>query len=208
MTTPDLVFYHAPHSRAGIVAWMLEELGVPYRLEQLSLKQGTHKSPEYLAINPMGKVPAITHGGVVVTEAAAICCYLADAFPAAGLAPATTDLKRGTYFRWMFFSPSCIEPAIADKAFSRPAVPASAVGYGDYDSVMTALSQAVTQGDYVLGDRFSAADVVLGSALRYGLMFKIIEPRPEFIAYVDRMLARPALQRALARDNELAVADA
>lgn len=207
MTSPDLVFYYAPHSRAGIVLWMFEELGVPYRLEQLSLKKGTHKSPDYLAINPMGKVPAIKHGDVVVTEAAAICCYLADAFPAAGLAPATTDLSRGTYLRWMFFSPSCIEPAIADKAFNRPPAPTSAVGYGDYDAVMNALSQAVTQGDYVLGDRFSAADVVLGSALRYGMMFNIIQHRPEFDAYVDRMLARPALQRTLARDQEMAAAD-
>ncbi len=206
MADQDLVFYFAPHSRSGIVLWMFEELGVPYRMHLLSLKQGTHKSPEYLAINPMGKVPAIKHGDTVVTEAAAICCYLADAFPAAGLAPAIGDPARGTYLRWLFFSPSCIEPAIADKAFQRPPVSASAVGYGDFDSVMNTVAGAVSQGDYLLGDRFSAADVVLGSALRYGMMFNVIPHRPEFDAYSDRLAARPALQRCNARDQELAAA--
>jgi glutathione S-transferase len=201
-----LLFYYAPRSRSGIVLWMLEELGVPYKMEMLSLKKGTHKSPEYLAVNPMGKVPAIKHGETVVTEAAAICCYLADAFPAAGLAPAIGDPDRGTYLRWMFFSPSCIEPAMADKAFQRPAVPASSVGYGDFDTVMNVLSKAVSRGDYVLGDRFSAADVVLGSTLRYGMMFGVIPKRPEFEAYAGRLASRPALQRTNARDQELAVA--
>ena len=206
MADPDLIFYYAPHSRSGIVLWMLEELGVPYRMELLSLKKGTHKSPEYLAINPMGKVPAIKHGGTVVTEASAICCYLADAFPAAGLAPAIGDPARGTYLRWLFFSPSCIEPAMADKAFNRPPVPASAVGYGDFDTVMDTVSQAVSQGEYLLGDRFSAADVVLGSTLRYGMMFDILPKRPEFEAYAGRLAKRAALQRTQVRDQELAAA--
>jgi glutathione S-transferase len=206
MADLDLIFYYAPQSRSGIVLWMLEELGVPYKMEQLSLKKGTHKSPAYLAINPMGKVPAIKHGDTVVTEAAAICCYLADAFPAAGLAPAIGDPDRGTYLRWMFFSPSCIEPAIADKAFQRPPAPASSIGYGDFDTVMDVLSQAVSRGDYLLGDRFSAADVVLGSAIRYGMMFGVIPKRPEFQAYAGRLESRPALQRTNARDQELAVA--
>ena len=207
MADQELTFYFAPHSRAGIVLWMLEELGVPYKMERLSLKQGTHKAPEYLAVNPMGKVPAIKHGDTVVTEAAAICCYLADAFPAAGLAPAIGDPDRGTYLRWLFFSPSCIEPAMGDKAFSRPPVPSSAVGYGDFDTVMEATSQAVSRGDYVLGDRFSAADVVLGSTLRYGMMFKVIPKRPEFEAYTARLASRAALQRTMARDEELAAAE-
>jgi glutathione S-transferase len=208
MADRDLVFYYAPRSRSGIVLWMLEELGVPYKIEQLSLKQGTHKSPDYLALNPMGKVPAIKHGDTVVTEAAAICCYLADAFPAAGLAPAIGDPARGTYLRWLFFCPGCVEPVMADKAFKRPPVPASMVGHGDFDTVMDVLSQAVSKGDYLLGDRFSAADVVLGSTLRYGMMFGIIPHRPEFDAYADRLASRPALQRTNARDEALALEDA
>ena len=207
MADQDLTFYYAPRSRAGIVLWMLEELGVPYKMEMLSLKKGTHKSPEYLAINPMGKVPAIKHGDTVITEAAAICCYLADAFPAAGLAPAIGDPDRGTYLRWSFFAPSCVEPAMSDKAFHRPPVSPSAVGYGDYDTVMETVAQAVSNGDYVLGDRFSAADVVLGSTLRYGMMFEIIPKRPEFEAYTGRLAARPALQRANARGEEFAAAE-
>jgi glutathione S-transferase len=207
MADQELVFYYAPHSRSGIVLWMLEELGVPYKMEQLSLKKGTQKSPEYLAINPMGKVPAIKHGDTVVTEAGAICCYLADALPAAGLAPAIGDPARGTYLRWLFFSPSCIEPAIADKAFQRPPVPASNVGHGDFDTVMDTVSKAVSQGNYLLGDRFSAADVVLGSALRYGMMFGVIPKRPEFEAYTARLASRPALQRTEARDTQLAGAE-
>ncbi len=145
MADRELVFYMAPNSRAGIVHWMLEELGVPYRTEVLNLKKAEHKAPGYLAINPMGKVPAIKHGDTVVTEAAAICCYLADAFPQAGLAPALDDPQRGTYLRWMFFAPSCIEPAMGDKAFQRPPAPASTVGYGDFDTVMEAAAGAVAE---------------------------------------------------------------
>ena len=207
MVERDLMFYHAPRSRSGIVLWMLEELGVPYKMEQLSLKKATHKSAEYLAINPMGKVPAIKHGDTVVTEAGAICCYLADAFPAAGLAPAIDAPERGTYLRWLFFSPSCIEPAMTDKAFQRPPVPASTVGYGDFDTVMNTISYAISRGDYLLGHHFSAADVVLGSALRYGMMFGALPKRPEFEAYAGRLAERPALQRANARDEQLAAAE-
>ncbi len=204
MADRELVFYFAPQSRAGIVLWMLEELGVPYRMEVLDLKKGEHKSPDYLGVNPMGKVPAIKHGGTVVTEAAAICCYLADEYPQAGLSPLVGDPQRGTYLRWLFFAPSCIEPAMTAKAFQYPPAPASAVGYGDFDTVMEVISGAVSQGDYLLGDRFSAADVVLGSTLRYGMMFGAIPKQPEFEAYAARLAARPALQRADARNQEIA----
>lgn len=206
MAEPELVFYFAPRSRSGIVLWMLEELGAPYRMEVLSLKKGEQKSPAFLAVNPMGKVPAITHGGVAVTEAAAICCYLADAFPAAGLAPPIGDPQRGPYLRWLFFAPSCIEPAMNDKAFNRDPAPSSTIGYGDYETVMNTVAEVVSQGEYLLGDRFSAADVALGSTLRYGMMFGIIPNRPEFASYVGRLEARPALQRIKARDEELAAA--
>ncbi|NJM33886.1 MAG: glutathione S-transferase family protein [Rhodomicrobium sp.] len=204
MAGTELVFYYAPHTRSGTVLWMFEELGVPYRMEVLNLKNGEHKTPAYLAINPMGKVPAITHGGVPVTEVAAICCYLADAFPQAGLAPAIGDPRRAPYLRWMFFSPSCIEPAISDKAFPRSNAQPTALGYGDFETVMNACSIALSNGDHVIGDAFSAADVVFGSTLRYGMMFGLIPKRPDFEAYVGRLTQRPTLQKAMARDEELA----
>ncbi len=206
MTDRELEFYYAPRSRSGTILWMVEELGVPYRLKILNFKKSEHKLPDYLAINPMGKVPAIKHGDTVVTECAAICCYLADAFPEAGLAPAIDAPERGTYLRWLFFAPGCIEPAMTDKAFQRPAVPPSTVGYGDFETVMDVIAQAVSQGDYLLGDRFCAADVVLGSALNYGMMFGVIPDRPEFISYTDRLKTRPALKRMQELDETYAAA--
>ncbi len=206
MPEKELVFYYAPQSRAGTVDWMLEELGAPYRTEVLNLKKGEHKTPAYLAMNPMGKVPAIKHGDTVVTEAAAICCYLADEFPEAGLAPAIGDPARGAYLRWMFYSPSCIEPAITAKAFKFPPVPASTVGYGNFDTVVEVVANAVSQNEYLLGDRFSAADVVVGSAVRYAMMFGVFPERQEFVSYAGRLAARPALQRSEARNRELAAA--
>ena len=185
---------------------MVEELGVPYTLKILNFKNGEHKSRDYLAINPMGKVPAIKHGDTVVTECAAICCYLADAFPEAGLAPAIDDPARGTYLRWLFYTPGCIEPAMTDKAFQRAAVPPSTVGYGDFETVMDVVAQAVAQGDYLLGDRFSAADVMLGSTLNYGMMFGVLPERPEFISYTDRLKTRPALKRMQELDETYAAA--
>jgi glutathione S-transferase len=202
----DLIFYYAPHSRAGTVAWMLEELGAPHKLEILNLHKGEHKSPAFLAINPMGKVPTIKHRGTVVTESAAICCYLADEFSQAGLAPAIGDPARGAYLRWLFFTPSCVEPVMTDRAFDRPPVSPSTVGYGDFDTVMSVLADAVSQGDYLLGERFTAADVIVGSAVRYGMMFNVFPKKPEFEAYLSRLTARPALQRSMARDQELAAA--
>src|SRR3546814_1771676 len=167
---PMIVFYHAPQSRALIVHWMLEELGAPYRFHLLDLSKGEHKEPAYLAVNPMGKVPAIDHDGTVVTEAAAICAYLADAFPAAGLAPPLGDGRRGPYFRWLFFGPGCLEPATVDRMFPRgDAAPASALGYGSLDSTLDVLTDAVAAGPYLLGDMFSAADVVIGSGLPRGM---------------------------------------
>ncbi len=203
----SLTLYHAVPSRSSIARWMLEEVGEPYEVHPVNLQAGDNLKPDYLAVNPMGKVPALRHGDTVITEAAAICCYLADAFPQAGLAVPVGDTRRGVYLKWLFFGPSCVEPAVTDKAFRRAeAPPRSTLGYGDYDTVMNVLADGVRQGPYLLGEQFTAADVVIGSGLRWGMMFKLIAERPEFTAYTGRLAERPALKRAQARDAELTAA--
>ncbi len=194
----DITFYTNPQSRGRIVHWLLEELGVPYDMNILDFEKGDHKKPDYLQINPMGKVPAVVHRGVVVTEAAAICTYLADAYPEAGLAPALNDPQRGTYLRWLFFGAGCIEPAIVDKLFARPPVERKgAVGYGSYDDTLNALETALTPGPFILGERFSAADVYVGAQVQWGLMVKGLDPRPKFQQYAERIAQRPALSKLL-----------
>jgi glutathione S-transferase len=202
-----LTLYHAAPSRSSIVRWMLEELGEPYDLHVLNLAKGEQLRPEYLAVNPMGKVPALKHGNTIVTEAAAICTYLADEFPEAKLNVPVGDPRRGPYLKWLFFSPGCIEPAITDCAFPRQEEPRrSTLGYGDFDTVMDVVAEAVARGPYLMGEQFTAADVVVGSTLRWGVMFGLLPTRPEFMAYVGRLEQRPALQRATALDQELAAA--
>jgi glutathione S-transferase len=202
-----LTLYHAAPSRSSIVHWMLEEVGEPYDLHLLSLQAGENRAPQYLAVNPMGKVPALRHGDVVITEAAAICTYLADAFPKAKLNIPIGDPRRGIYLKWLFFGPSCLEPAIQDRAFPRKeAPPRAAMGYGEYDTVMDVLAQAVSPGPYLMGEQFTAADVVIGAGLRWGMAFKLLPQRPEFVAYTGRLAERPALQRAESKDHELAAA--
>jgi len=155
----------------------------------------------------MGKVPALKHGDVVITEAAAICAYLADEFPRAKLNVPVGDPRRGLYLKWLFFGPSCIEPAMIDRAAPRKEEPRRAMlGYGDFDTVMDVVAKAVSKGPYLLGDQFTAADVVIGSGLRWGMLFKLMPERPEFLAYVGRLASRPALQRSEAQDKELAAA--
>jgi glutathione S-transferase len=194
----EITFYTNPMSRGRIVHWLLDELGAPYETKILDLQKGDHKKPEYLKINPMGKVPAIVHRGVVVTEAAAICTYLADAYPQAKLAPPVDDPQRGTYLRWIFFGAGCVEPAIIDKMFHRPAVERkSALGYGSYEDTLNTLESALKPGPYLLGQRFSAADVYVGAQLQWGLMVKALEPRPVFLQYVERIAERPALKNLL-----------
>jgi glutathione S-transferase len=194
----DITFYTNPMSRGRIVHWLLEELGEPYDMKVLDLEKGDHKKPEYLQINPMGKVPAVVHRGVVITEAAAICTHLADAYPEAGLAPALDDPQRGTYLRWLFFGAGCIEPAIVEKLFARPPVERKgAVGYGSYEDTLNVLETALTPGPFILGERFSAADVYVGSQVQWGLMVKGLDPRPKFQQYAERIAARPALQKLL-----------
>jgi glutathione S-transferase len=201
----DLTLYHIAPSRSSITHWMLEEVGEPFDIHLLSMKRGEQRSPEYLAINPMGKVPALRHGDVVMTEGAAICTYLADAFPARKLNVPVGDPRRGIYLKWLFFGPSCIEPAVTDRAFPRKEPPQPGMlGYGDYDTVVNVVANAVAKGPYLMGDQFTAADVVIGATLRWGMQFKLLPERPEFVAYAARLGERPALRRAEAKDRELA----
>jgi glutathione S-transferase len=202
-----LTLYHAAPSRSSIVRWMLEELGEPYDLHVLSLMKGEQQQPAYLAVNPMGKVPALKHGDTIVTEAAAICTYLADEFPQARLNVPVGDPRRGPYLKWLFFGPSCIEAAIMDRANPRKEEPRRGMlGYGDFDTVMNVVARAVEPGPYLMGEQFTAADVVVGSTLRWGMMFDLLPKRPEFVSYVGRLEQRPALQRATALDQKLAAA--
>ncbi|HEV2532159.1 glutathione S-transferase family protein [Phenylobacterium sp.] len=200
----ELVFYTNPQSRGRIVRWMLEEVGQPYRTEILGYADSM-KAPAYLAINPMGKVPAIRHGDTVVTEAGAICAYLADAFPQAGLAPPLGDRRRGPYFRWMFFAAGPLEAAVTNKSLGVVVPPERKpmVGYGDFDDAINGAEHALKAGDYILGDTFSAADVYFGSAIGFFLQFGSVEPRPAFVAYSERLQARPAAIRAREIDDAL-----
>jgi glutathione S-transferase len=200
----EITFYTNPMSRGRIVRWILEEIGEPYRTEILDYGT-TMKSPRYLAINPMGKVPAVVHRGVVVTEAAAICAYLADAFPAKRLAPAPVTSERGTYYRWLFFAAGPVEAAVTNKSFGFvvPADSESRAGYGDYAHVMDALERALSNGDYILGKDFSAADVYVGSHVGWGMQFGTVEKRPLFERYWKRLAERPAAIRAKQIDDAL-----
>ncbi len=196
----SLVLYTNPMSRGAIARWMLEETAAPYDVEMLGFGPAM-KSPDYLAINPMGKVPAIRHGDVVVTECAAICAYLADAFPEAGLAPPLAE--RGDYYRWLFFAAGPLEHAVVNHSLglTPPAEREGLVGYGNYATVMDVLEGAVTAKPYVAGDSFSAADVYIGAHIGWGLQFGSIERRPAFEAYWKRLEQRPAHLRASEKDN-------
>ncbi|MGD9806036.1 MAG: glutathione S-transferase family protein [Hyphomicrobiaceae bacterium] len=202
-SSPRLKLHHAAPSRSSTVLWMLEEVGEPYELHIVDLKKGEQRQPDYLAINPMGKVPALEHDGVLVTEVGAICLYLADAYPKAALAPAIGDPQRGPYLRWMFFQGNCLEPALIDKALGREPGSPSMMPYGDIETTIETVAQAVAKGPWALGDRFSALDVYLGSAIRWTMQFGLLPERPEFTSYVTRLLERPALQRAIAKDKEI-----
>jgi glutathione S-transferase len=198
---PQLTLFHATPSRSSIALWMLEETGEPYEIKILDLAKGDQRKPDYLAVNPMGKVPALKHGDAVITESAAICTYLADAFPRAGLNVPVGDPRRGIYLKWLFFAPGVIEPAVTDRAFPRKEEPRrGTLGYGDFDTVMNVLCQAVTPGPFLMGEQFTAADVVIGANVRWGMMFKLIPERKELSDYVARFKDRPAVKRAEAKD--------
>jgi len=200
----SLDFYTNPRSRGRIVRWMLEEIGEPYQTHVL--EYGTSmKAPEYLAVNPMGKVPAIVHDGVVVTEAAAICAYLADAFPASSLAPAPG--QRGAYYRWLFFFAGPVEAAVINKAlgFEVPADRAAMSGYGSgLDPITDLLEAVLSRSAYIAGEQFTAADVYCGAQIGWGMQFGSLEKRPSFTAYWERLSSRPAYTKATELDDALA----
>ncbi len=206
----DLVFYTNPMSRGRIIRWMLEEVGQPYETKILRWETGEAKAADYLAINPMGKVPAIVHDGVIVTECAAICAYLADAFPGAGLAPPAHSKLRGPYYRWLFFGAGPIEQAVAAKMVNLdPTVEQrSSLGFGCIEDVLATVEGAVENRPYLVGDSFTAADLYLASHLSWGMNFGTIEKRPAFEAYVEHHVHRPAAQRADEIDNALIAAAA
>ena len=198
----ELTLYTHPQSRGRIARWMLEEVGQPYRVEVLEYGT-TMKAPAYLAINPMGKVPALRHGDAVVTEAAAICAYLADAFPQAKLAPPPGDRLRAPYYRWLFFAAGPIEASVSNKSIGLVVPPERerSIGYGNITQVMNTLEAAVSGGGYLAGDSFTAADLYVGFSIGFGLMFGTFEKRPAFEQYWQRLTSRPAFKRANDLDN-------
>jgi len=197
----ELVLYTNPMSRGRIARWMLEEVGAPYSTEILGYG-GTMKGAAYLAINPMGKVPAIRHGDIVVTEAAAVCAYLADAFPAAKLAPPSGSRARGPYYRWLFFGAGPVEAALSNKMSGLDTTGREVqMGYGSVAAVTDVLEKAVSQSEYIAGDSFTAADVYTGAQIGWGMQFGSLEKRPAFEAYWARLAARPAWTRASQIDD-------
>jgi len=191
-----VTFYYNPMSRARMAHWMLEEVQAPYEIKLIDFGKREHKSPEFLKINPMGKLPAIKHKGVVITETPAICAYLADAFPKAGLAPKVDDPKRGSYLRWMFFTSACFEPAIIDRMLSRPLGDRpTALSYGSYEDTMKTTEEALTPGPFLCGDTFTTADLYLSSAIGFGQMTKSMVLTPTMQKYMDRCFDRPGHKR-------------
>jgi glutathione S-transferase len=203
----SLTLYTNPMSRGRIARWMLEEVGCAYETVLLEYA-GSMKGADYLAINPMGKVPAIRHGETVVTEAAAICAYLADAFQDAGLAPPPGNPRRGPYYRWMFFGAGPVEAVVTAKSLGllAPADKSAMAGYGTYEDTIAALETAISEGPFICGDQFTAADVYVGSQIGWGMMFGTIDKRPAFEDYFARISARPAAKRANELDDALSAA--
>ncbi|HXW23692.1 MAG TPA: glutathione S-transferase family protein [Xanthobacteraceae bacterium] len=199
-----ITFFHSPNTRSSGVRILLEELGAPYALRAINMKAGEQRQPAYLAINPMGKVPAILHRGSLVTEQVAIFIYLADLFPAAKLAPALDDALRGPYLRWLVYYGSCFEPAVVDRAMKRDGAQAAMSPYGDYDTMLKTLTGQLAKGPYLLGERMTAADVLWGTALTWTTMFKLVPELPVIKDYIGRLGARPAVAKVKALDAALA----
>lgn len=203
-----VTLFHAPNTRSTGVLTLLEELGADYELKVLSMKAGDLRKPEYLAVNPMGKVPAILHEGALVTEQIAIFQYLADLYADRGLAPQMGESLRGPFLRWLAFYGASFEPAVVDRALKREPAPQGMAPYGDYDTMLKTLTDQLARGPWILGERFSAADVLWGAALAWTTMFGIVTVTPVIQAYIERANARPAALRVRARDAELAAAQA
>jgi len=198
-----LVFFHAPNTRSSGTRILLEELSAPHELRVVNMKAGEQRKPAFLAVNPMGKVPAILHRGELVTEQAAIFIYLADLFPKAGLAPAPGDRRRGPYLRWLVYYGSSFEPAVVDRALKREPAPPAMSPYGDYDTMLKTLTDQLAKGPYLLGDRMTAADVLWGTALAWTTAFKIVPELPVIMDYVKRLGARPSVAKVKADDARL-----
>ncbi|THV25591.1 glutathione S-transferase family protein [Peteryoungia ipomoeae] len=201
--TLPITLYYSPQTRATGARVLLEELKVPYTLHVLNMKTGEQRQPTYLSINPLGKVPAIHVGDTLVTEQGAIYLYLADLFPEARLAPALTDSDRGAYLRWLFIYGSCFEPAVVDRYMKREPSSMNETPYASYDSLIDLLEDTLKKGPYLLGDRFTAADLLWGIALRWTTMFGLVEARPAFQAYMERIGNRESLQKVSAEDAKM-----
>jgi glutathione S-transferase len=205
-TDRKLTFYHSPNTRSSGALVLLEELGADYELRVINMKAGEQRAPAYLAVNPMGKVPAVTHGDALVTEQVAIFLYLADLFPQAQLAPALDDPLRGPYLRWLVYYAAAFEPAIVDRAMKREQAPLAMSPYGDYETMLRTLTDRLAQGRFILGERFSAVDILWGTALGWTTMFKLVPETPVIMEYVERINARPSVAQVKARDAELSAA--
>ncbi len=201
--TPDLVFYHSPNTRSSTTAVLLEALGAPYAMHVLDNNKGENRQPAYLAVNPLGKVPAIVHRGQLITETVAIFIHLADAFPAAGLAPALTDPMRGPFLRWMVYYAAAFEPAVVDRAMKREPAPLAMSTYGDFDSMLKTLTDHLDADTYMLGDRYSAADILWAMGLGWTTMFGIVPKTPTIESYLARAKTGPAFAKVQAMDAEL-----
>jgi len=201
-----VIFYHSPQSRSAGTLFLLEELGADYELRTLDLKKNEQRGSDYLGVNPMGKVPAIVHNGALVTEQGAVYAYLADLYADAGITPAIGDPLRGPYLRWLFFYGSSYEPALIDRSMKREPAPPSTSPYGDYDTMLKTLWDQLGDGPYLLGERFTAADVLWGTALRWTTMFKLVPETPAVKAYIERVTTRPAALRAAKKDEEILAA--
>ena len=204
----EITLFHAPNSRSTGMLTLLEELGAPYRLEVVNLKSGQNRQPGYLAVNPLGKVPAILHRGELVTEQIAVLLYLADLFPEKGLTPAIGDPRRGAYLRWSVYYAACYEPALVDKALKREPGPVAMSPYGDFDVMIDTLRGQLEQAPYLLGEEISAADILWGNALHWGTMFGLVPELPVFLDYKARVRDRPSFRKVDEIDAALAAAQA